>query len=155
MAWVRSAGAERSPSGVGLCYDSGAGPGGNLSVHRGRAGGRPAAPLHVRLDDGDRPVASGHITRVVVDAAAFLRLVGAGPQVSELRMITALVDLVHRLIATLTATIRALFRRRFRSSGSSPAQPVTQRRPHPGGMMAHPGEVLNHQPDAVQDPELR
>jgi len=30
-----------------------------------------------RLHDGDRPVANGHITRVVVDAAAFLRDAGA------------------------------------------------------------------------------
>jgi fluoroacetyl-CoA thioesterase len=37
----------------------------------------------VRLRDGDRPVASGHVTRVVVDTAAFLRDAGveaeAGP----------------------------------------------------------------------------
>jgi fluoroacetyl-CoA thioesterase len=32
----------------------------------------------VRLRDGDRTVASGHITRVVVDTAAFLRDAGAG-----------------------------------------------------------------------------
>jgi fluoroacetyl-CoA thioesterase len=32
----------------------------------------------VRVADGDRPVASGRITRVVVDAAAFLRDAGAG-----------------------------------------------------------------------------
>jgi predicted thioesterase len=31
----------------------------------------------VRLGDGDRPVASGRITRVVVDTAAFLRQAGA------------------------------------------------------------------------------
>jgi fluoroacetyl-CoA thioesterase len=30
----------------------------------------------VRLGDGDRPVASGHVTRVVVDSAAFLRDAG-------------------------------------------------------------------------------
>jgi predicted thioesterase len=33
----------------------------------------------VRLDDADRPVARGLITRVVVDAAAFVRNAGAGP----------------------------------------------------------------------------
>jgi fluoroacetyl-CoA thioesterase len=32
----------------------------------------------VRLRDGDRPVASGHVTRVVVDTAAFLHDAGAG-----------------------------------------------------------------------------
>jgi fluoroacetyl-CoA thioesterase len=32
----------------------------------------------VRLRNGDRPVASGRITRVVVDTAAFLRDAGAG-----------------------------------------------------------------------------
>ena len=32
----------------------------------------------VRVSDGDRTVASGHITRVVVDTAAFLRQAGAG-----------------------------------------------------------------------------
>jgi fluoroacetyl-CoA thioesterase len=32
----------------------------------------------VRLRDGDRLVASGHITRVVVDTAAFLRQAGVG-----------------------------------------------------------------------------
>ena len=32
----------------------------------------------VRLGDGDRPVASGRVTRVVVDTAAFLRDAGAG-----------------------------------------------------------------------------
>ncbi|HZA82388.1 MAG TPA: hypothetical protein VFC13_13105 [Actinomycetes bacterium] len=32
----------------------------------------------VRLRNGDRPVASGLITRVVVDTAAFLRDAGAG-----------------------------------------------------------------------------
>jgi fluoroacetyl-CoA thioesterase len=32
----------------------------------------------VRLRDGDRTVASGHITRVAVDTAAFLRDAGAG-----------------------------------------------------------------------------
>jgi fluoroacetyl-CoA thioesterase len=31
----------------------------------------------VRLRDGDRPVASGHITRAVVDTAVFLRDAGA------------------------------------------------------------------------------
>jgi fluoroacetyl-CoA thioesterase len=31
----------------------------------------------VRLRDGDRPVASGRVTRVVVDTAAFLRAAGA------------------------------------------------------------------------------
>ena len=30
----------------------------------------------VRLGDGDRPVASGRVTRVVVDSAAFLRDAG-------------------------------------------------------------------------------
>jgi fluoroacetyl-CoA thioesterase len=34
----------------------------------------------VRLRDGDRPVASGRITRVLVDTAAFLRDAGAGPR---------------------------------------------------------------------------
>jgi fluoroacetyl-CoA thioesterase len=33
----------------------------------------------VRLLDGDRPVAQGLVTRVVVDAAAFVRNAGAGP----------------------------------------------------------------------------
>ena len=33
----------------------------------------------VRLDEGDRPVARGLVTRVVVDAAAFVRNAGAGP----------------------------------------------------------------------------
>src|SRR5215208_2231118 len=33
----------------------------------------------VALADGDRPVAQGLVTRVVVDAAAFLRAAGAGP----------------------------------------------------------------------------
>jgi fluoroacetyl-CoA thioesterase len=33
----------------------------------------------VRLDDGDRPVARGMVTRVVVDTAAFVRNAGAGP----------------------------------------------------------------------------
>jgi predicted thioesterase len=33
----------------------------------------------VHLTDGDRPVAQGLVTRVVVDAAAFLRNAGAGP----------------------------------------------------------------------------
>jgi fluoroacetyl-CoA thioesterase len=33
----------------------------------------------VALVDGDRPVAQGLITRVVVDAAAFVRNAGAGP----------------------------------------------------------------------------
>jgi predicted thioesterase len=33
----------------------------------------------VTLADGDRPVAQGLVTRVVVDAAAFLRSAGAGP----------------------------------------------------------------------------
>jgi hypothetical protein len=31
----------------------------------------------VRPRDGGRPVASGHVTRVVVDTAAFLRQAGA------------------------------------------------------------------------------
>jgi hypothetical protein len=30
----------------------------------------------IRLGDGDRPVASGRVTRVVVDSAAFLRDAG-------------------------------------------------------------------------------
>ena len=33
----------------------------------------------VGLVDGDRPVARGLVTRVVVDAAAFVRKAGAGP----------------------------------------------------------------------------
>ena len=33
----------------------------------------------VALADGDRPVAQGLVTRVVVDAAAFVRNAGAGP----------------------------------------------------------------------------
>jgi fluoroacetyl-CoA thioesterase len=33
----------------------------------------------VRVDDGDRPVARGLVTRVVVDAAAFVRDAGGGP----------------------------------------------------------------------------
>ena len=33
----------------------------------------------VALADGDRPVAKGLVTRVVVDAAVFLRSAGAGP----------------------------------------------------------------------------
>ena len=33
----------------------------------------------VRLRAGDRPVAQGLVTRVVVDAAAFVRNAGAGP----------------------------------------------------------------------------
>jgi fluoroacetyl-CoA thioesterase len=36
----------------------------------------------VRLGDGDRPVAAGRITRVVVDTAAFLRDAGAGTGVA-------------------------------------------------------------------------
>ena len=36
----------------------------------------------VRLTDGDRPVAQGLVTRVVVDAAAFVRDAGAGPATS-------------------------------------------------------------------------
>jgi hypothetical protein len=31
-----------------------------------------------------------------------------------------------------------------------PAQPVVQQRPYPGGMMAHPGQPLDDQPDAVK-----
>jgi fluoroacetyl-CoA thioesterase len=34
----------------------------------------------VRLRDGDRPVAGGRVTRVVVDAAAFLRDAGVSPR---------------------------------------------------------------------------
>jgi fluoroacetyl-CoA thioesterase len=33
----------------------------------------------VRLLDGDRPVADGHVTRMIVDAARFLRAAGLGP----------------------------------------------------------------------------
>jgi fluoroacetyl-CoA thioesterase len=52
--------------------------GAELEVHAvlERVAGR-RLQFAVRLSDGDRPVASGSITRVVVDAAAFLRGAGA------------------------------------------------------------------------------
>jgi fluoroacetyl-CoA thioesterase len=54
--------------------------GAELEVHavlERTAGRRLRFAVHLR--DGDRPVASGSITRVVVDAAAFLRGAGAVP----------------------------------------------------------------------------
>jgi hypothetical protein len=63
---------------------------GRLGGRRGvEGGGWPAVGVRLRLRDGDRPVASGHITRVVVDAAAFLAMRAPirDRQVSEVRVV--------------------------------------------------------------------
>jgi hypothetical protein len=36
----------------------------------------------------------------------------------------------------------------------TPAEPVTQQRPHMGGVVTHPGQPLDHDGDAVQGPQL-
>jgi fluoroacetyl-CoA thioesterase len=67
----------------------------------------------VRLRDGGRAVAGGHITRVVVDAAAFLRDAGAGAGAPRCRSGVASMG--------------------KRPAGSSAAGwPWSQRRPQPG-----------------------
>jgi fluoroacetyl-CoA thioesterase len=63
---------------------------GRLGGRRGVGGGGwPAVGVRLRLRDGNRPVASGHITRVVVDAAAFLAMRAPirDRQVSEVRVV--------------------------------------------------------------------